>query len=576
MNTFSLFKSDIKRFVRDWKSVLLLTVFPLSVVALIFISFSPTSAEVPVGGIYEAENFQQSAFEQRTEGFANLVDYSSTQECLADLERYEVYACVVVENKSSAQQYSVTTYYDNTREVIDRTILGGIRRAVSGLRSDYSERQASRAISEVEGQAQRIESARREVNDTRDDIGQQVSEISSSIADLKDTRDQLRTRLQRLDEDVDDMEKTTDDLESARNNLYTNITPRINRIRRGLEVAENAPIPGGSRRVSRAKQDLEDINNDIEQYNNRAKDDISDMRDAISEYRSFRENSQTYFNQIDNTIERLRSARDELKTYDSRLESLERDLASTQRRYERLASQSPKEIAQGVSLSSAKAFKPKGIESSLLVLQSIYSTLLLLVGLFVSVLISMFVSLKDVQSPAGPRLSAIPKTALPRFLSSLMTSSTLTAVPLLCVLAIGEFLLMLPISENLAQVAIVLILFTLTLSSFSMSISYIIKKKSSTLLVGSFVIVFFIFFSGFVLPTEMMKSGPRFVATSLPGSVSMAAFDQAVLYGQPLREAIKYYIPLASWCAASVMTALFSRRDIRQRLGVLLRQHSLV
>lgn len=571
MNTLSLFKSDVKRFLRDWKSVALLTVFPLSVVALIFISFSPTSAEVPVGVIYDSGDFQKSNFEQNVERFATLVQYGSTQECLSELREYRVYGCVVVTSSGgSTQQYSVTTYYDNTREVIDRTVLGGIRRSVGELRSDYSERQASEAISEVSRQSQRIGSARRDINRTREDINTQISEIETSISNLKDTKEQLRSRLNEADEDVDDMEQSVDEVESARQRLYTNITPRIQSVRRGLEVAEGAPIPGGSRRVGQASRNLAKMEEDVEQYNDQVKQDVSNMRDAISSYRSLRDDSVKYFRQIDATISRLRSAKDELQSYDSRLRSLEGNLSSTQNRYQELASQSPKEIARAVNLDSKKAFSPDGVQSSLLVLQSIYSTLLLLVGLFVSVLISMFVSLRDIQSPAGPRLRAIPETAIPRFASSMMTSLTLTAVPLLCVLAIGEFLLMLPITENMVQVSIVLGLFSVTLSAFSMSLSYVIKNKSSTLLVGSFVIVFFIFFSGFVLPTEMMKRSPRLVAGSLPGSISMAAFDQAVLYEQPITEAFKYYVPLVSWSATSVVAALLCRRDIRKRVESML------
>lgn len=569
MKTLSLFIHDLKRFLRDWKSIALLTVFPLVIVVAIFLSFSPTSTMVPVGTVQEADGFDYSSFKSQAPKVADLRTYSSLEACLGELREYRVYACVMISPSSGSGKYSLTAYYDNTREIIDQTVLSGIRRAVRRMQISYSERQASVAISEIENQTREIEGARNEVNATVADIRVQISEINSSIDELRSTRIDIKTRLRELDEDVEDLEESAEDFERSRSRLYSNSSRRIENVSSSLSALQQSTNRNLTR-VWRAQTELADLEQSLDDYNQRAKQEVDDIQSLVADYDAFREDSTDYLEQINTTIDELQATRTKLRNYTNRLRSIERDLARTQDRYSRASSRDPEDIARAVTFEKKRAFKTNPDSPSLVVLQSIYSTLLLMVSLFVSILISMFVSLNDINTPAGPRLESTPGTAIPRYLSSLMTSLTLTVIPILCVLAIGQFFLNLPITDRFAPAALALLMFSIILTNLGLALAQLIRNKSTTLLVGSFVIVFLIFFSGLVLPIEMMSTVPRTIASLLPGNVTMKAFDQAVLHGQRLQEGSVHYVILSIWSAISLGVSMQTRPDVRRRVSELL------
>ena len=67
-----------------------------------------------------------------------------------------------------------------------------------------------------------------------------------------------------------------------------------------------------------------------------------------------------------------------------------------------------------------------------------------------------------------------------------------------------------------------------------MGLSYLIKKKSLTLIVSVFLLIFLLFFSGFILPIERMGRIPAKIASNFPGNIASDALNKAIFYDQPL------------------------------------------
>jgi len=67
-----------------------------------------------------------------------------------------------------------------------------------------------------------------------------------------------------------------------------------------------------------------------------------------------------------------------------------------------------------------------------------------------------------------------------------------------------------------------------------MGLSYLIKKKSLTLIVSVFLLIFLLFFSGFILPIERMGRIPAKIALNFPGNIASDALNKSVFYDQPL------------------------------------------
>src|SRR3989344_3739624 len=133
---------------------------------------------------------------------------------------------------------------------------------------------------------------------------------------------------------------------------------------------------------------------------------------------------------------------------------------------------------------------------TLLTFQVIFPKILLLIVMFISLLTSSFICLSYLESPAINRINTIKKMFVPSFLAIFISISIYVLI--------------------------------------GMGLSYLIKKKSLTLIVSVFLLIFLLFFSGFILPIERMGRIPAKIALNFPGNIASDALNKSVFYDQPL------------------------------------------
>jgi hypothetical protein len=171
-------------------------------------------------------------------------------------------------------------------------------------------------------------------------------------------------------------------------------------------------------------------------------------------------------------------------------------------------------------------------------------------------LISSFLSLAEINSTAHERIMLIRGIFWHEFFAIYLSSLIIISIPILCVLALGQYLFLIDILNNIGVVILLLFLLASIFILLGTALAYLIKKESITLLLCAFILVFLIFFSGFILPIERMSPISGAVASNMPGKITLSAFNEAVFYSQPLGALASAIHALLLWLAIMILITL--------------------
>jgi ABC-type multidrug transport system permease subunit len=99
---------------------------------------------------------------------------------------------------------------------------------------------------------------------------------------------------------------------------------------------------------------------------------------------------------------------------------------------------------------------------------------------------------------------------------------------------LGDLVFQLPLFAHFFAVCLIILLLSSIFILFGIALSYLVKRESVALLITTFILVFLIFISGFVLPIERMSAGAYTLATYSPGRTALSMFSKVVFYDQTL------------------------------------------
>ena len=562
--TIPLIKANLKGFMRDWESIALLIGFPLLIIALIFGSFSPSSAELPIGIVDKTDDFDKERFKAASNGVSTILEYQDISKCIEEAREYEIYGCVEVTQQENSSQYIIEVHYEDTKEIVGQRVTANIKQASNKMDLAYSKQKASRVLSEVRRITDQIEEVQQDIRQTNRELKSQIDQIDRKIVELEMTRANLKNELDAMDQDVDESEEDLQEFNETRREFYTESKARIENMKTTLnEIDEQSN--DSIEKVDESRQMLEESENELEAYNEEISREIQDINLLIRSYEDFSGESRQYVARINETIRDLKNTKERLKKYRRDLNETDQQLEEMQVEYSRAEDMEAEEVASSISVENKPIYasSPVGLDSNsgksglnLITLQTMYSTLLLLVTLFVSLLVSKFITLNQINSDSKKRLDVMQSVFLPEYISVFVSSMVIITVPVFCVLAFGNYFFKLPIFENIQQIGLVAFLLCSAIVNMGIGIAYFIKDESITLLIGSFLMVFLIFFSGFVLPIEMMTDVSGLVASILPGTVAQKAFDLTVLYSQPINDILPELAILSGWSLAFGVFAL--------------------
>ncbi|MBT4022440.1 ABC transporter permease [archaeon] len=562
MKAIPLISANLKSFMRNWSSVVLLLVFPLILIGTIFLSFSPDGiTQIPVGVIDPLSHPESLQFVDASSDFLDVSWYSSLDDCIKELKTYKQYCCLEIIGGDS---FILDVHYDNTREPIIWEILERIKTSVDILEAQKSKEKASEILGEFGSLSGQISKFETQVDSADDVIDEYITGTDNSINTLRNAHTELDQSLDQMDQDINDISSTKYNLEYKKNTLYYSTINSLNVIDSYLNSMTVADTD--IYMLNTLKQESDDLRDEIEDYNDEAEDSFSDVDNKISTYRMTSQKGRTYLVEIDEGVDTMYTTKNNLYDYKFKLRNLGDDLSNTRHNLDKVGTLNPELIASPVKLLTNPQYVPpvkssylasenifddmmKGI--NLIGLQTLFPKLLLLIVIFLSLLISTFICLSEINSPANVRVSTIRCVSFHEFFATYTSSLIIIFPPILIVLVLGYTIF--ELSIPFLWVFIAMYLLSTTFIMLGMSLSYLVVKESITMLITTFLLMFLLFFSGYILPIERMSTVSKIIAEISPGKISLDLFNQLTFYHQSIQTVMIGFLMLFVWYISSML-----------------------
>jgi len=581
MKTIPLMKASLKQFMRNKRSILLLIVFPLLLISAIFLSFNQGGLrEIPIGLIIP-DSMNDQELENRLPQFLNITRFSKQESCLEELRAYQHYACIDV---IPGDVIILNVSYDNTREPVIWEIVNLISASINRLQKQRSMEMASDFLTEFNKAIISIQAYKVEMVGIEANISENINLSDESIFRLRSAKTKLTETLREMNEDIDNIGDIAFELERSKAIMIRDSVSTIDDLDDAADAMSDLS-PSSDLLRTRIRNGLGEVENDLEGFDSTADTYLNLIDEQLDQYGAKSGLGDYFVDEIDTHIRKLQDIKSDLLVFQRRLHTEQEKLSSIQEQMGKISELDPDILVNPVRISNRPTYVPqanerttkriqkvkgdpaqKAIKGFMFIgLQTIFPTLLLLIILFLSLLIASFLTLTEINSSANIRVSIIQGIAIHEYLSVFLSSLIIVIPPILSVLVLGHSLFLIPILDNLWLVALILFLLSATYILLGMALSYIIKKESITLLVSTFLLVFFIFFSGFLLPLERMAPLPGKLAALFPVNQALLAFNKVVFYSQGFSTIQQEVTGLALWFITLAILTFVIKSFMRRR-----------
>ena len=500
--TITLTIVSIKEFIRNWRSIILLLILPLFLIGSFFISFSAKGLQDLPIGVITNDNVDIGEINSRLSQVLVTKEFKNLDECLFELKQYKQYACTEI-IKNNQFGYDLNLYYDNTKPLVIWGVVNQIKNIVDWVKKEKIKEIATKVLEQAGNAPSYINKIESELNNLETNFDGYTSTLDNSVSSIDNLKSNQQLYYSNSMSNLESLDQYADSL------IFSGQQPYL---QYGSEI--------------KAKNDL--LRNNLNLQNNNVNSLTSENTNLNNVKNSLRNNKDVLI-EMKSSLNSLRYYLGEINTID------------------------PETIADPIQLKFNPTYLPKidpktlekyknnesNIDTlikgeNLLTFQVIFPKILLLIVMFISLLTSSFVCLSYLESPATIRIKTIKKMFIPSFLAVFISSFLIIIIPIICVVILGNYLFLLPFFK---KILIILLLISISMSIYvliGMGLSYLIKKKSLTLIVSIFLLIFLLFFSGFILPIERMGRVPAKIASNFPGNIASDALNKVVFYDQPL------------------------------------------
>ena len=580
MKTLILFNASIKSFVRNWRSILLLIVFPLLLIYFLFSSLSSGSIQVLPGGVVTSNtNFDTHLLTTYSHRYLNLIPYNSLESCLNAIGDYKVYLCIDVTGNNP---YIFDVYYDPSRMVSDGLVTG-LRYAVNDIKTTSAVATTGQILAQIRNASQEINYFNSELVNFSTQINTYINKIDENIQTLETTRNNLQTELYSMQGDIQDLQNSKNNIQAQEQDFYNEVNTPLNEMKNYLRIT-----PLNDSEILSAQ--LTDLTNQINDFHSNFKNNMNSFQQKLNHYKQLNSEGFTYLKELDAEIDELKKTKAQLVQLRQKLQDDSNKLTELNNKFVYLSSISGEQIVNPILFrrapsyplipillnlksESPTAFKElfvthkvfntadKLAAISSFGTQRIFPIILVLLIIFLSIIVSSVMTLTYINSPAKTRISLIKGTFIPEFVSVFLSSFIVVLIPVIVVLLLGFFLF--KIVFILYHPTAVLILISLSVAIFvaiGMAFSYLIKKESLTLLTNTFAVILFMFISGLIIPVERMKLLMMRLTNMSPGKITLDSFYKLAFYKIPLSLHGRNFKLLVVWFVAVVIVTLIIKK----------------
>jgi len=510
---------------------MMLIVFPLLLITLLFFGFNPDGLQkIPIGVIGSYSEFDMSGYSEEYFPYLRISSYDTLDFCLNQLKVHREYLCLEIEQQSPIV---VNIYYDNTQSVVIWEVLNRIKSSIDYLQKEKSKESVSNFLTSFGAALDKLDTFKQQVAVTNNQIDSYIGGVDNSIIKLSNARSDLSNTINNMDRDIADVKNTRNELKGEKDSMYGGIMSYLN-------TYDSILIQNNISYTSPARNEIIMRNNNIDSK-------FYEMDSRIATYETASIQGKGYINDISNSMVSLGQVKNELVSHKSSLTQSYNDICSIQKEFQGMTQLNPELLVNPVVVMNIPAYVPayssnqdfsnvtvkqvvQGV--NMLSLQTLFPTMLFLITLFLALLISSFIALNDVNSSANQRVKLIKNIFIHNILSIYTSSLIIISVPVFCVLLLGSTIFQLAIFANGWTILLILLLVSSVFIILGMLLAQIIRKESIALLTTTFLLILFIFLSGFILPTEKMSDSVGAMSRYFPGKIGHNAFNKIVFYGQ--------------------------------------------
>ncbi|MGV8162137.1 MAG: ABC transporter permease [Candidatus Nanoarchaeia archaeon] len=533
----------LKSFIRNKTYILLLIVAPLILISAIFLSFNSEGLQkIPVGITGSANQFNITELSS-VFNYLIINQFDNVDECMASLKRYEQYACIEVIQR---ENIIIKLYYDNTREPVIWEIIERIDSTIMLLEEVQSRRDVYSFLGEFNEVYERVGVYQSRMSSVARDIDLYIVEIDNTKNQLRQSRTELSTTLDGMDSDISQAKSSRQVIGNKKNEMYSESMNTLSNIDASTYYFNDSSA-GYS---IRSKTD--DLRDEINDYNSDTNAQLYVLDSRIYSYELASSRGRGYVNEIGAGINKLDNTKQSLYTYKNEILETNQEISKIKQDMDLLRGLNVDSLVSPITMEGTPTYIPdytspsapnqtgeeqvqeimKGI--NMISLQTIYPTVLFLILLFLALLISNFICLSEINSSSHLRIRLVKKVFFSEILAIFISSLIIVVIPLILILLTGDFLFKINVLDNMFQVLVILVASCSVFILMGMLLAYLIRKESITLLLTTFLLVFFIFLSGVLLPFERMSFVSNFMAVNFPTYLGLSAFNKTVFYEQSI------------------------------------------
>lgn len=524
--TTALISGNLKSFVRNWKTIISLTIIPILLILIVFSSFNPKGlTKIPIGITIaqDLKGIESSDLRKEVGDIFSVTDYSHKNSCIADLKRYKQYLCVEVIQSDITL---LNIYFDNTREPVIWEVIETISRLAQNIEKQKSTEIAYDFLTRFDQTMEKVDKYSYDLDYINNQLKQSISQNQIKIEELNKAKTDLSNSIKQMETDISDLKESKNQLENEKDLFYS-------------QASSTLDYAGDNLYTDSLKQQLDS-------YNSKTDAKIQEIDQKIQNYQTAIIQGKQYLIKIDENIRQLKVLKQNLQDQQANLESTKKDIKNSQNEFKIIQSLDPGTLASPVVIKNTPVFtnygsieKTENLKTELektfsrLSIQTSFPIVFWIIVIFLSMLISTFMTLTRINSPANKRIKLSKWIFLPEFLADYLSSMIITFIPLICIIFFANYLYDLPIFSNIFMILFILFLVSSIFVLTGIFFSYIIKSESLTLLMQPFFLFFAIFFSGFLLQIERMQILSKIFTSLYPGRLAITAFNKIVFYNQP-------------------------------------------
>ena len=542
---FALISKNLKNLFRNWTSIFLLIIGPLILITVLIVAFSDMGFHnITIGYVGDQEVI--SSIIDQIDNLGNFKQFQSIDVCKSELKKQKVHLCIDVKDEETT---NIQLNFDNTREVISLILISQIREGIT-REKDTVLRSKTNSLMD------NLRDTQVYISDKQKGISQIIYTLKDYIIEIEDTQtEMLRTRneidlhitnLQNLKHDLEDVKKGVDagasEFYKDTNSIYTTEQDLI-QTRNNLRQLnqDTTAIDQAIASISMLQSTLIDIQGTISDTQNELNTAIWQIEQAISSLKR----AKTFLYETDLKLTKIKNSLSakiiELNNINGELNSKQNQLSSTtsmnidtlvnpfvlqmeplfqgSERIQMLAS-------SGITLSKETAQELISISS----VQTLLPFLLSILICFIAVIISNIIILDEKNSPAYTRNLITPIPRILDILSILLTILSVLLIIVGVILMVGYFVFFLDLSQSIGTIILVSTLLTLIYSLWGMSLGYLIRSTTTSLLIAAFFLILNIFLSGTIFPVERMSRIILSISSVIPFRDGLSILQQSMFY----------------------------------------------